>query len=302
MDAVTATEESTLFFLADGPLEVSYNTVTDSLTKNQSNSLMPSNEEFIGLVPAAGKGVRLGLPYPKELYPIIRGNRYKPVAQYVLDNLVLSGVKHLVFVINETKHQLIGYFGDGIRFGCHMSYVVQEHNGEQNRSTSPGLAHALDSAYHLTKNKTVFFGMADTIMEPENVFAQSWNAAETEDEVVLALFETSRPEKFGMVRMDAENRVLQINDKPRHTDLTLMWGCIIWRPRFTEHLHECVSQHGMTDFAQILNSAIGAGMRMRGVPMFAGRYTDLGTYDEILELDDNVRQQSQPFKTSGTRV
>ena len=32
-------------------------------------------DEFIGLVPAAGKGVRLGLPYPKELYPIIRNNQ-----------------------------------------------------------------------------------------------------------------------------------------------------------------------------------------------------------------------------------
>ena len=34
------------------------------------------DEELIGLIPAAGKGVRLGLPYPKELYPVIRENRY----------------------------------------------------------------------------------------------------------------------------------------------------------------------------------------------------------------------------------
>ena len=31
------------------------------------------NEEVIGLIPAAGKGVRLGLPYPKELYREIKG-------------------------------------------------------------------------------------------------------------------------------------------------------------------------------------------------------------------------------------
>ena len=45
------------------------------------------NQDLIGLIPAAGKGVRLGLPYPKELYPVIRENRYKPIAQFVLDNL-----------------------------------------------------------------------------------------------------------------------------------------------------------------------------------------------------------------------
>ena len=83
-------------------------------------------DDAVGLVPAAGRGVRLGLPYPKELYPIIRENRYKPVSQFVLDNLIASGVGHVVFVINETKHQLVGYFGDGSRFGCDMSYVVQE--------------------------------------------------------------------------------------------------------------------------------------------------------------------------------
>src|SRR5262245_49491903 len=118
------------------------------------------NEELIGLIPAAGKGVRLGLPYPKELYPVIRDNRYKPVAQFVLDNLKAAGLRHVVFVVNETKHQLLGYFGNGQRFGCHISYVVQEAANGLEASTSPGLAHALDSAYHLTCGKTVYFGMA----------------------------------------------------------------------------------------------------------------------------------------------
>ena len=63
------------------------------------------SEELIGLIPAAGKGVRLGLPYPKELYPVIRDNHFKPVSQFVLDCMTEAGIKHIVFVINETKHQ-----------------------------------------------------------------------------------------------------------------------------------------------------------------------------------------------------
>jgi glucose-1-phosphate thymidylyltransferase len=247
-------------------------------------------EEFIALVPAAGKGVRLGLPYPKELYPIIRDNRYKPVSQYVLDNLIASGIRHIVLVINETKHQLIGYFGDGSRFGGRFSYVVQEQRGDQNGSTSPGLAHALDSGYHLVRDKIVFFGMADTIMQPGNVFAQAWNASETEDDVILVLFETNRPEKFGMVRLDAQNRVLEIKDKPSHTDLIHMWGGIIWKPQFTEYLHHQVELLAVTDFAKILNGAIAAGLPMRGVVMTGGTYADLGTYDEIIQLDESFRQ------------
>lgn len=246
-------------------------------------------EEIIGLVPAAGKGVRLGLPYPKELYPVIRDNHYKPIAQFVLNNLAEAGLKHIVFVINETKHQLIGYFGNGQRFGCHISYVVQEAMNGQGNSTSPGLAHALDSAYHLTQGKTVCFGMADTIMQPSDVFSRALQAATPDDEVILALFPTERPEKFGMVEVDDNGRVLNIIDKPRQTHLTEMWGCIVWRPRFTEYLHERV-QAGVSDFAQIMNDARAAGMQFRGVHMANGNYIDLGTYDEIMEMDRRFRE------------
>lgn len=248
-------------------------------------------EELIGLIPAAGKGVRLGLPYPKELYPVIQNNRYKPISQFVLDNLSDAGLRHIIFVVNETKHQLIGYFGNGQRFGCNISYVVQEQTDQKGISTSPGLAHALDSAYHLTAGKTVFFGMADTIMRPEDVFATAYQKATSDDDVILVLFPTERPEKFGMVRTDQDDRVLQIVDKPNQTDLTEMWGCIIWRPRFTEYLHDCVQGQNISDFALIMNSAIQAGLHFRGVHILNGVYIDLGTYEEIMELDRRFREE-----------
>ena len=245
------------------------------------------SDETIGLVPAAGKGVRLGLPYPKELYPIIRDNRYKPVSQFVLENLTSAGVEHVVFVINETKHQLIGYFGDGSRFGCHVSYVVQERRGKGS-SSSPGLAHALDSAYHVIRDKTVLFGMADTIMTPIKVFYHIMEEMTAEDDVSLGLYRTRRPEKFGMVELDDTSHVRRIVDKPSQTDLDYMWGCMIWRPRFTEHLHNCVWKRGLGDFALVMNAAIKEGLRFRGVRI-EGTYADLGTYEEIMELEQQHR-------------
>jgi glucose-1-phosphate thymidylyltransferase len=248
------------------------------------------SDDTIGLVPAAGKGVRLALPYPKELYPVIRDNRYKPIAQFVLSNLTAAAVRHVVFVINETKHQLVGYFGNGRRFGCCISYVVQEPVDDQGQSTSPGLAHALDAAYHLARRKTVFFGMPDTIMQPPDVFRRVWEQAAADDDVILALFSTARAAQFGMVRLDGDGRVVEIVDKPRHTDLSDMWGCMIWRPRFTEFLHTSIHDRGLTDFAAIMNDAIHAGLRFHGVRLPGGTYTDLGTYDEIRDLDRRARE------------
>ena len=247
-------------------------------------------DNIVGLIPAAGRGVRLGLPYPKELYPIIRENRYKPVAQFVVDNLVTAGVKDIVFVINETKHQLIGYFGDGHRFGGHFAYAVQEVRTGDNASTSPGLAHALDAAHRLVAGKTVCFGMADTIMEPQDVFKRALAASDGSEDVIMILFPTNRPEKFGMVRTDATGRVLEINDKPRQTTLTHMWGAIIWRSRFTDLLHDSVQERHISDFARILNDAIAGGMKVTSYVVADGSYVDLGTYDEILELDATTRQ------------
>lgn len=248
------------------------------------------NEELIGLIPAAGKGMRLGLPYPKELYPVIRNNHYKPISQFVVDNLTHAGLHHIVFVVNETKHQLMGYFGSGQRFGCNISYVVQEVIDGKTKSTSPGLAHALDSAYHLTSGKTVFFGMADTLMHPCDVFARAYQSACPKDDVILALFSTARPEKFGMVKTDHELRILEIVDKPAKTSLTEMWGCMIWRPTFTEYLHDCVCHRGISDFAKIMNGAITSGMKFRGIHMKNGTYIDLGTYEEISDLDKKYRE------------
>jgi len=248
-------------------------------------------EEIIGLIPAAGKGVRLGLPYPKELYPVIKDNHYKPISQFVLTNMIVAGLDHIVFVINETKHQLIGYFGDGHRFGCHISYVVQEPIDNLNKSTSPGLAHALDSAYHLIKDKTVLFGMADTIMQPTDVFKQAFEASSSDDDVILILFNTEHPEKFGMVRTNMNDQVIEIIDKPSKTELKKMWGCIIWRSRFTEHMHDCVNQKSISDFAYIMNTAIKNDLKFRGFYVNDGVYIDLGTYEEIMEFDRHFREE-----------
>jgi dTDP-glucose pyrophosphorylase len=90
--------------------------------------------------------------------------------------------------------------------------------------------------------------------------------------------------------MDDENRVLEIVDKPHKTDLKEMWGCIIWRSRFTEYLHDCVRHQNIFDFAQIMNNAIAEGYQFRGVNIDDGVYIDLGTYEEIMELDRRYRE------------
>jgi len=236
------------------------------------------------LIPAAGKGSRLSLPFPKELFPIVVENRYNPIAKYALDCLSAVDINQIVFIINESKHALMGYFGNGNKFGFHISYVIQEPDQTDHKSKSPGLANALDSAYHLSKDKIVFFCMPDTIISPANVFVQAKQNAPIESDVILCLFPTSNPQKYGMVEYNSSLQVIKVIDKPYKTDLSYMWGCIIWTPPFTTFLHTAVSKKGQCDFAVILNEAIMSGFNISVEIFNNGKYYDIGTYSEITDV------------------
>jgi glucose-1-phosphate thymidylyltransferase len=136
--------------------------------------------------------------------------------------------------------------------------------------------------------------MADTIMEPVDLFSRMLAESNPKDDLILGLFPTKHPHKFGMTAFDADGAVPYIIDKPEETELTHMWGCIIWRPTFTEHLHQHLKQGEITDFALIMNKAIEIGMQARAVCFDDGKYLDLGTYDEIQELEKHFRSDSIP--------
>lgn len=229
------------------------------------------NEELIGLIPAAGEGSRLALPYPKELYPIVVGGKYKPVAQYTVEAMLLAGVRDIVWVINGGKHQLIDHFGDGHRYGAQFTYVVQER--------AYGMAHAWDRAYHLIKGKTVVMGMPDSIIHPQTVFGQALTAAKPKHQMILPVVEAARPDKMGMVNIGPMGAVINVIDKPVLTGLKYGWVGMVWRPEFTEMMHELVSQ-GASGHQSMISAAIGR-MYTLAVVLEEGRYADLGTYDGI---------------------
>jgi glucose-1-phosphate thymidylyltransferase len=241
-------------------------------------------EERIGLIPAAGRAERLqGLCFLKELLPVVQDGEHRPVAQFTIDAMLSAGAKELAVVISPAKHQILAYLGAGERLGCSIGYVVQRDRPRDSEARSPGLETALDSAYHLVRGKTVLFGMPDTIVEPPTHFEIACQALSTEPaDVILGLVPTSEPWKFGMVQCDEKGRVERVYDKPTGSVPTNeMWAFIVWRPEFTEFLHDAV-ESGAEDFSTVLNNAVDSpSIRMRGLSFAAGSYSDLGTWTEI---------------------
>lgn len=87
---------------------------------------MKKKQIAIGVIPAAGKGMRM---YPKTKYipkPMIEIEN-KPILQRNIELMRDSlGIKKIYLIVNHFKSQIQNYFGDGSRFGVDISYVVQE--------------------------------------------------------------------------------------------------------------------------------------------------------------------------------
>lgn len=260
------------------------------------------SENLVGIIPAAGKGTRLA-PFPcaKELFPIgfqdyvVKGQiekRPKVVSQYIIENMREAGVSKILIIVGQGKQDVVEYYGDGSRFGLQIGYLYQER--------LDGMPSAINLARPWIGDATVVFGMPDTIIRPiDSLKTLIENHRSANADLSLGLFETDRPQKFGMVEIDAENQVLSTIDKPKESQLKYMWGTCCWSVRFTNLLHEFISSHESggkeTVLGDVFNLALSRGFNVRGIPQPEGRYIDIGTSDE---LNAALREFHQPLASS----
>ncbi|AJY76710.1 sugar phosphate nucleotidyltransferase [Paenibacillus beijingensis] len=238
--------------------------------------------EPVGLIPCAGKGSRLSLPFSKELFPNVHTTSYSPILMYTINAMKEAGIRHLVITVNPDKSDIIKFLGNGSKWGVTLSYCVHA----QPRS----LPESIDEAYHLIVDKTVAFAMPDTYVQPAN-FLRKLVISHREDptrEVTLGCFQTDNPSKFGMVDfVEDSGKVLAVYDKPASSTLQWMWGAMVWNPSFAESIHQFVKQKNAGNSSSkelILSDALASLIEQRKVNAHRfhhGRYRDLGTYDEI---------------------
>lgn len=252
---------------------------------------------LIGLIPAAGKGTRLHpLPFSKELYPIgyhevqVDGEsklRPKVVSQYLVNHMSRMGVEKIIITLGPGKSDIMEYYGSGRTTGVPIVYNFQ--------SVPRGMPYALDLSFPwLQKNDVVVFGMSDTIIEPEDAFLGLKQTYEkNKPDLLLGVFPTQNPKKFGMVDFKNDGSVQTTIDKPQNSSLKYMWGCCMWNYQFAQFMHQHLQssqtpiQGKEVVFGDIINKAIGFGLKVEAHPIGHGRYIDIGT---IEDLDQALKQ------------
>ncbi len=257
---------------------------------------------LIGLIPAGGKATRISpLPLSKELFPVgFRGDvddikknnqlnqaklRPKVVSHYLLEKMQLAGINIAYFILRPGKWDIPAYFGDGAMLSMNLGYLIM--------GLPYGVPFTLDSAYPFVKDAVVALGFPDILFEPKDAYSKILKRLDNNNaDVVLGLFPTDKPQKAGMVNFDDTGKVISIIEKPLQSDLRFMWAIAVWKPKFTEFMHEYliavkkdINLPNLPEIpiGNVIQAAISKGLQVEAEAFADGSYLDIGTPDDLIK-------------------
>lgn len=239
-----------------------------------------------GVILAGGIGSRLA-PLTeitnKHLLPVGK----EPMLWHPVRQLVGSGIGEIL-VITSTHHMgsVVQSLGSGKRFGCELTYRVQEAAG--------GIADALSLAEEFSAGERIVVLLGDNIFEHSisphvNDFRRQKRGAR------VLIKEVGDPERFGIAALD-EKVILSIEEKPAQPKSSYaVVGCYMYDERVFELIARTQrSANGELEITPLNNFYIEAGELEYG--FVKGRWTDAGTFESLneasrllLELDNQIR-------------
>ncbi|MFJ4684879.1 glucose-1-phosphate thymidylyltransferase [Streptomyces sp. NPDC091377] len=238
------------------------------------------------LVLSGGAGTRLRPithTSAKQLVPVAN----KPVLFYGLEAIADAGITEVGIVVGDTAEEIREAVGDGSRFGIKVTYIPQE--------APLGLAHAVLIAQD-------FLGDDDFVMYLGDNFIVGGITALVEEfrrerpEAQILLTQVPDPTSFGVAELDADGRVVGLEEKPKQpkSDLALV-GVYL----FTPAIHEAVrsiepSWRGELEITHAIQWLIDADRDVRSTAI-SGYWKDTGNVTDMLEVNRSVLESLPPL-------
>lgn len=163
-----------------------------------------------GIILAGGSGSRL---YPltlvtsKQLLPVYD----KPMIYYPLSTLMLAGIRDILIISTpDDLPRFQALLGDGSAFGIRLSYCVQP--------SPDGLAQAFILGESFIGNDACTMVLGDNIFYGDGLSRLLTDAVRRAENGIATIFgyAVNAPERFGVLEFDSANRVLSIEEKPKH--------------------------------------------------------------------------------------
>jgi glucose-1-phosphate thymidylyltransferase len=179
-----------------------------------------------GLILSGGKGTRL---YPltytraKQLIPVAN----KPILFRVIEAIRDAGISEIGIVIGDTGPEIREAVNSGEQFGVHVTYIPQD--------APLGLAHAVKiSRDFLGDDRFVMF-LGDNVIQGgiSPLIADFAGHTDWHSQIVLTAVE--HPEQYGVARLNAEGRIVQLVEKPKNPPSNL---ALVGIYMFDHHIFE----------------------------------------------------------------
>ena len=247
--------------------------------------------KFIGVLPAAGRGSRMGtIPCSKEIMPLgfqLQHDQdppyWRPVTtlEQHIHALRVAGADCVLIIINDAKDDLVRYIGNGERFGLSVAFVLAPSNIK-----AQGTPGSINLAAPWIGEHTTLLALPDTLITPIDTMAQlAHSHKQNGADLTLGMFRTSTPYKFGMVRFDRQDEIVGFVDKPPYSDLVWMWGIAAWSERFTKFLDAFLAQASYSApeivLSEIFEASLKAGLNIQGIKFERSQYHDTGTPEDF---------------------
>jgi glucose-1-phosphate thymidylyltransferase len=158
-----------------------------------------------GIILSGGMGTRL---YPctevtsKQLLPVYD----KPLIYYPLSTLMLAGIRDFLIVNSPYDSEAFQrLLKDGSQWGVNISYAIQPEPNGIAECFRIGKDFIGDDDVALILGDNIFYG---------NELINRFNAAKTSNGCSLFAYHVSDPERFGVLDLDEDGKVLDIVEKP----------------------------------------------------------------------------------------
>jgi glucose-1-phosphate thymidylyltransferase len=231
-----------------------------------------------GVILAGGTGVRLR-PLTdvtnKHLLPVYD----EPMIYKVIKTLTSSGVVEILIVVDkECASEFEDLLGTGEGFNAKFQFAYQ--NGPR------GIADALKYAEEFGGNDELMVILADNIFEDNfskyiNMFQQDENT-----DCYLFLKEVSTPEEFGIAELDNNDKIINIEEKPKKPKSNLaVTGLYFYRPIVFKYIREVIDTVGNSGRNELeITDVNNIFVENNSVKAFgiSGFWVDAGTFDSLL--------------------
>jgi glucose-1-phosphate thymidylyltransferase len=231
-----------------------------------------------GVILHGGHGTRLRpLTHtgPKQLIPVAN----KPISQYVLEDIVRSGIRDVAIVLGDTAYEKVKqHYGDGSKFGSRITYVEQ--------GQPKGIAHAVGLCKDFVgKDRFVVYLGDNLIKGGIKQYVEKFTLEKTTDALLL-LTKVRDPERFGVAKLDAKGKLIGLVEKPKEPPSNYaLAGIYLFSPVVFDAISRLKpSWRDELEITEAIQSLLQEGREVV-YAMISGWWKDTGMPEDILEAN-----------------